>query len=190
MFYSLCGNLLHIGKDFVAIDCSGVSYLVFVSFNTKKDLPNKNEQVFLYTYTNIRENSVEIFGFKTQEEHSCFTLLISVSGVGSRICLAILSELLPENIIYAIASNNPKVLTKTNGVGLKLASRIILELKDRIKNLESKDCASLFISEEAISALMSLGYKKDQAIKAISKLDNSLPTEELIRLSLKSMSRR
>lgn len=197
MFYSLRGSLIHKGKDFVAVECSGVSYLVFVSENTKRQLLDEGEEIFLYTYTNIRENSVEIFGFNTQEEHSCFVLLTSVSGVGARICLAILSRFLPKDIFLAVVSNNPKMLTEAIGVGTKLASRIVLELKDKVKKLHftTKDFERALDEpslshKEAVGALLSLGYSKDQATRVVLSFDGSLSVEELIKLSLKSMAGR
>ncbi|MDR3179171.1 MAG: Holliday junction branch migration protein RuvA [Oscillospiraceae bacterium] len=202
MFYSLRGMLSCVEKDFVSVECAGIGYKVFVSSMTKRKLPSQNNQVFLYTYTNMRENSIEIFGFKTKEEEFCFKMLSSVSGVGPKICLSILSEFLPEEIFLSIKSNSPKVLTRVNGVGLKLASRIILELKDKVKTVDfnifsNKDSlkeklriSSSCSSNKAIEALVSLGYSKEQAVLLVSSFDSSLSAEELIRLSLKSTLRK
>lgn len=202
VFYGLRGKVIHVDKNFVALDCGGVVYRVFVSFVTKNELSDKKTEDFLYTYTNIRENSVEIFGFKTKNEYFCFKLLLSVSGVGSRICMGILSAVDSNSVISAIASGNSQIFRDVSGVGPKLALRIVLELKDKVKKLsfnslmdQSKgtfQCETLNSSSatEAVNALFSLGYSREHAMSVVTSLDSSLSTEDLIRLSLKSIARK
>ncbi|MDR1466861.1 MAG: Holliday junction branch migration protein RuvA [Oscillospiraceae bacterium] len=197
MFYGLKGTVTHIDKDFIGLDCNDVIYRIFVSLVTKKELLEESKKIFLYTYTNVKENSVEIFGFKTTEELFCFKLLLSVSGVGTRICMSILSGISVFEIISAVASNDAGVFQKIGGVGSKLACRIVLELKDKIKNFnggitkEQKnnaprcDFLASSTATEAIDALFSLGYSRERATSIVSSFDSSLPVEELIRLSLR-----
>jgi Holliday junction DNA helicase RuvA len=197
MFYSLRGILSHIDINFVVIECSGVGYRVFVTQSTIKSLPQLGEQVFLYTYMNVRENSLELFGFEKKNEYFCFKLLISVSGVGPKLGLGIVSELGARPVAIAVAKGDSKTLTKASGVGAKLAGRIILELKDKLSDnkaatqYELEKTGALSDASNAslaVNALAVLGFSTSEAVTAVAKFDSSLPTEELIRLALKVIS--
>lgn len=200
MFYSLRGKLIHTEQAFAVIDCNGVGYKCFITMNTLRQLPQCGEEVKLYTYLNVREDAMDLYGFYKSSELNCFKMLISVSGVGAKMGLSILSELMPEQVAIAIASNDSKTLTKASGVGNKLAQRIILELKDKLKNdyEKSKENDSSYINlvckesssnaAKAMDALSVLGYSSSDVMPTLSKLDCSLPVEELIRLSLKAMA--
>ncbi|MDR1253592.1 MAG: Holliday junction branch migration protein RuvA [Oscillospiraceae bacterium] len=197
MFYSLRGILSHIDTNFVVIECSGVGYRVFVTQSTIKSLPQLGEQVFLYTYMNVRENSLELFGFEKKNEYFCFKLLISVSGVGPKLGLGIVSELGARPVAIAVAKGDSKTLTKASGVGAKLAGRIILELKDKLSDnkaatqYELEKTGTLSDASNAslaVNALAVLGFSTSEAVTAVAKFDSSLPTEELIRLALKVIS--
>ena len=197
MLYSLRGKLIYKEPSFAVIECAGVGYKCFTTMNTHRDLADIGEEVTLYTYMSVREDEVDLFGFIDQNELSCFKMLISVSGVGAKVGLGILSSLSSEQVAMAIASSDSKTLTIAPGVGNKLAQRIILELKDKLKNKEvqsnlgSKVYAGVNITNnagEAINALGVLGYAPADAAAVVAKFDSSLPVEELIRLSLRAMA--
>ena len=197
MLYSLRGKLIYKEPSFAVVECAGVGYKCFTTMNTQRDLADIGEEVTLYTYMSVREDAVDLFGFIDQNELSCFKMLISVSGVGAKVGLGILSSLSSEQVAMAIASSDSKTLTIAPGVGNKLAQRIILELKDKLKNKEvqsnlgSKIYAGANIANnagEAINALGVLGYASADAAAVVAKFDSSLPVEELIRLSLRAMA--
>ena len=198
MFYSLNGDLIHMEPGFAVVECSGVGYKCFTTLNTQKSLPNIGTKIMLYTHLNVREDAMDLFGFSTKNELSCFKMLTSVSGVGAKVGLAILSELTYEQVAMAIASGDSKTLTRAAGVGNKLAQRIILELKDKLKNsgtsLDSVSMGSNISAagnaSEAVKALNVLGYSTSDAAPIVAKLDSSLSVEEMIRAALKAMAGR
>ena len=198
MFYSLSGNLIHIEPGIAVIDCAGVGYKCFTTINTQKNLPSIGTKTTLYTHLNVREDDMDLFGFFSKGELNCFKMLTSVSGVGAKVGLAILSEFSPEQVAISIASGDSKNLTKAAGVGNKLAQRIILELKDKLKGMDvnsgvmnnENNFSSVGNASEALKALNVLGYSTSEVSPVIAKLDSNLPVEELIRLSLKAMAGR
>lgn len=199
MFYSLKGNLIHTEPGVAVIECSGVGFKCLTTMSTQRALPPLGSQAVLYTHMNVREDAIDLFGFATQSELNCFKMLTSVTGVGPKVGLAILSELQSEQVALAIASGDSKTLTRAAGVGNKLAQRIILELKDKLKGLSADrgpiSQAVGVVSaagnvSEAINALSVLGYTPSDVAPVVAKLDSSLPVEELIRLSLKAMAGR
>ena len=135
MIYSVSGTLVHLEPGVAVVECGGVGFKCLTSMNTQRKLPNIGGQVKLYTKLNVREDAMDLFGFATLAELSCFTMLTAVSGVGPRVGLAILSELAPEQVALAVASGDSKALTRASGVGAKLAQRIALELKDKVKKM-------------------------------------------------------
>ncbi len=195
MIYSLNGTVLHVEAGFAVIDCGGVGFKCLTTANTLRKLPKTGEKATLYTYLNVREDALDLFGFADEKERSCFKLLISVSGVGPKAALSILSESTPEKFALYVASSDSKALTRAPGIGAKIAQRIILELKDKI----SKEQISLGFTdipvsasgnvEEAVSALAVLGYSRSEASLAAAKLDASLPVEEIIRQSLRLLAK-
>lgn len=199
MFYSLKGTLIHTEPSVAVVECGGVGYKCLTTMNTQRSLPRLGETVTLYTHLNVREDAVDLFGFSSQAELSCFKMLTSVSGVGAKVGLAILSTLAPEQVAMAIASSDSKTLSRAPGVGNKLAQRVILELKDKLKKMdvgaELPVTAAGVINAagnaaEAVSALSVLGYTPSDAAAVVAKFDSALPVEELIRLSLKAMAGR
>ncbi len=198
MIASLRGKLIYTDNTSAVVECGGVGYKCFVTKNTLYNLPNKNEEVFLHTYMVVREDAMDLYGFIEREELECFKLITSVSGVGSKIGLALLSEFSANQITLYIASNDPKALTAATGVGIKLAQRIVLELKDKIGSLEGGEELQIKAvgnatansnSKEAIAALVSLGYTQSEASLAVGRQDQSLSTEDLIKMALKSLAR-
>lgn len=200
MLYSVRGKLLHTEQSFAVVECGGVGFRCQTTLNTLKSIKLGTE-VTLYTYMNVREDAIELFGFATMTELECFKLLISVSGVGPKVGLAVLSMLTPEQTVMAIASNDSKTITRANGVGAKLAQRIILELKDKIKGITGGEVESFFEDSgaalmsssnvsKAIEALSVLGYTTADVSPVLSTLDGSLPVEKLIAETLKRMGKK
>lgn len=203
MFYSLTGKIIHKDEQSVALLVGGVGFKCFTTRSTIARInASSNQEETLFTYLNVREDALDLFGFYTNEELDAFKLLLGVSGVGPKAALAILSELTPDNFAVAVASGDTKAITQANGVGPKLAQRIVLELKDKITNVsfvseESSNISSAVSqvsaksnSQEAIAALTALGYTQTEASVAISKLDQSLSVEDLIKGALKNMALR
>lgn len=196
MIYSLRGTLINSQMGFVVIECNGVGYKCFTTLATQRVLPQVNSEVLLYTHLNVREDAVDLFGFATLGELNCFKMLTSVSGVGAKVGISILSELSSEQVAMAIASDDSKTLTRAAGVGNKLAQRIILELRDKLKKTGIGDQATVSAgvvsaagnTAEAINALSVLGYSPSDIAPIVAKFDSSLSVEELIRLSLKAMA--
>lgn len=195
MIYSLRGKLIHKEPFLAVIECGGVGYACRTTCSTSSQLEAVGKEVKLYTYLYVREDNVELFGFFTTGELNCFKMLLSVSGVGPKAALAILSDIDSQRFALTIASGDSKAFTKTKGVGPKLAQRIVLELKDKIaKETSSKDLAQGFSlpevsagdnAFEAMSALMVLGYTQAEAAGAVSKIDASLDSGEIIKRALK-----
>ena len=196
MFSYLEGKFVMSGPNLAVIDVNGVGFSVSTSMYTLANLKT-GEKTKLYTHLSVREDALELFGFQTEEELRCFKMLISISGVGPKAALSILSSTTPANLVLAIASEDTKVLTNAQGVGKKLASRIVLELKDKmLKNgaeitsgdLQMPAMPSAGGSEaEAIEALMVLGYSKPEAIKAIGGVPAGSSVEDIIRYALKNL---
>lgn len=198
MIASLRGKLIYTDNTSAVVECGGVGFKCFVTKNTLYNLPEKNSEVFLHTYMVVREDAMDLYGFIDLAELECFKLITTVSGVGSKIGLALLSEFTANQITLYIASNDPKALTAAAGVGIKLAQRIVLELKDKIGSLEGGEEIEIKAvgnatvnnnSKEAVAALVSLGYTQSEASLAVGRQDQSLSTEELIKLALKSLAR-
>lgn len=196
MYFSVRGNVIYIGQNIAVVECGGVGYKCQTTINTLKNL-KLNAEAKLYTYLNVREDAMELFGFYTEEELSAFKTLIGVSGVGPKVGIAILSVLSPQQIALAIASDDLKSITMAPGVGKKLAQRIVLELKDKFKintNSENvikgaKTTATVGNIPKAIEALSVLGYTAADVSPFISTLDPNLPVEQLIGETLKLMGR-
>ena len=198
MLYRLRGSLIHTEPSFAVIECAGVGYKCYTTMNTQRSLPAIGKEAVLYTHMNVREDAVDLFGFSSLAELNCFKLLTSVSGVGPKVGLAILSVLSPEQVAVAVAAGDFKTLTMAQGVGNKLAQRVILELKDKLKALgggEEVTAAAGVVNAagnaaEAMNALIVLGYTPSDVAPVVAKFDSSLPVEELIRLTLKAMAGR
>ncbi len=199
MIASLRGKLIFSDISSVVIECGGVGFRCFVTKTTLNRLPKTGEELFLYTHFAVREDSMDLYGFSELEELQAFKLITSVNGVGAKIGIAILSEFSADRLSLYIASGDAKALTSASGVGIKLAQRIVLELKDKMGELGgvvSTDTAAAATvvasssSAEAVEALVSLGYSKSEASVAVGKLDGTLPSDELIRQALRNLSRR
>ena len=194
MFAYIKGSLEMKSSGYIVIDINGLGYKVFMSQNNIDTIGELHDIIKVFTYVKVREDDISIFGFKTQEELKMFELLISVSGVGAKSALVMLSCIEPSDFAIAVISNDVKVLTKVPGIGNKSAQRIILELKDKLKEeqLEEKlkDSSKKLKDNseninEAISGLMVLGYSKKDIEKAFEHLTvESLSVEDLIKNGL------
>ena len=188
------GTLEEKNNEVAVIDVNGVGYQILIPYSTYQILPEVGACVKLNIYMNVREDNVSLFGFYTKEEERVFKLLISVSGVGPKMALAVLSDITPAEFSLGVITDDVSKLTKVSGIGKKTAQRIILELKDKLKNedmVESKDYKleskiSSNQADEAISALQVLGYPCKDATKAVSAVDTEgLAVEEIIKAALK-----
>ena len=181
-------------NDYVVIDVGGVGYKVFMSETSMESLGNIGDIVKVHTYYRVREDDISLFGFNTTEELRLFELLISVSGVGAKTALGMLSCITPSEFALAVISNDISKLVKIPGIGAKSAQRIVLELKDKLKKEENLKPDNDKIKEaiiddnkvlEAISALQVLGYNKREIEKAFERIDKAdLSVEDLIRKGL------
>ncbi len=198
MIASLRGKFLFSDQTSVVIECAGVGYKCFVTKNTLYNLPPVGDEMFLYTHLAVREDAMDLYGFADLEELNAFKLITSVNGVGAKIGIAILSEFTASQLILSIASDDAKTLTAAAGVGIKLAQRIVLELKDKVGNAVVGDCMNVSAvskvvantsTAEAIEALVALGYSKSDAASAVGRLDSTLTTDQLIKQALKVLSR-
>lgn len=177
----------------VAIDCGGVGFKCNTSLNTLKKVGGAGNKVTLYTHLAVREDALELYGFYDLNELDCFKLLISISGVGPKAALAVLSELTPERLALAVSNGDVKAVTKAQGIGPKIAQRLILELKGKL-SVAASDDGEVFGGEtpqnissnasEAVSALQFLGYNQYEAAKAVKSLDPSLTVEDMIKQAL------
>ena len=194
MIYSLRGELTHWETGLAVVECGGVGYACRTTMNTLAKIRELNE-VKLYTYMHITENSLDLFGFADNAELVCFRQLISVSGVGPKVALSILSDVTPSKLALCIASDDSKTLTKSPGVGSKIAQRIVLELKDKVaKEISSAELQSASFSagdnfSDAVMALQSLGYNYAQCNAALSGADPSSSLEELIKYGLNNLNK-
>ena len=197
MIATLRGTLTYTDSNFVIVDCSGFGFKCATTMGTLNALPPVGEEVLLYTYLAVREDALDLFGFLTTDELDAFKLIISVNGVGPKIGIALLSEFTSSQLMLYIASNDPKALTAATGVGIKLAQRIVLELKDKVGNISQVSAADFAprkrvatsASNEAVAALMALGYAKGEASLAVGKIEEDLPTDQLIKQALKLLAR-
>lgn len=195
MYYYISGTIVSRQNGFVVIDNGGIGYKVYTSETTRASLSD-GAQAILYTYLHVREDVFDLYGFATNEEREMFLQLLSVSGVGPKAALAILSVMPASGVALAVATNNAKALTKAAGVGAKMAQRVILELKDKLKNEQlipaeyaQELSAATDSQSEAVSALMALGYSQNEANAAVAKADTSLSTEELVKQALINLMR-
>lgn len=199
MFFSLTGELAYTDNNSAAVDVGGVAYLCYVSYNTLKELGPIGSKVTLYTYLKVAEDVMDLYGFFDKEELDAFKLLISVSGVGPKAGLAILSEMTPSQLYLAIASGDAKSMTAAQGIGPKVAQRVCLELKDKVGKLGATGGATFASAvtastgkgdaPKAIAALVGLGYSQSEAAIAVGNCDQSLPVDQLIKQALKQLSR-
>ena len=203
MFYYVCGELAYKDLNTCVIDCGGVGYKLTVSLITSESLASSvGKKVKLYTYLAVREDGIELFGFSSDNERASFNRLTSVSGVGPKVAMSILSAMTPEALALAICTEDVKAIAKAPGIGSKTAARIVLELKDKIsKDVSIPDASALTKGSstatvkggknlsEAMEALMVLGYDKNTVLNVLKDVDTNIDVGEIIRMALKKLAR-
>ncbi len=196
MIYNVKGILTYTDPNFAVVECGGVGFKCFVSMTTLKELPSIGSEVNLFTYMSVREDALDLFGFFNVDELEAFKLLISVSGIGPKAAIAILSVLTPSRLSLAVSSGDVRSIQTAQGVGKKTAERVVLELKDKmlgfgtsqadIQNVQS--VASSDEAQEAVEVLVSLGFNQSDAAKVIGAMDKSLSADEMVRKGLRQLS--
>lgn len=194
LFEFIIGDIVDIKDDYIVLQNNNIGYRIFTSTNSMADIECGMKNVVFYTYLNVREDGIYLYGFTSEDELKMFNLLLLVSKIGPKIAIGVLSTLTPNQIKKAIINKDIEVLCKAPGIGKKTAERILLELKDKIdKNIEieeDKDIAPTNTYLEAVNGLMSLGYTKLEVERVIKMLDiTNLNVEDIIRETLKRLSK-
>lgn len=191
------GSLEYADAGIIIIDVNGIGYKIAVSSSTMGKLPPMGNELKLFTYLQVREDEMSLYGFISREELSIFEKLITVSGIGPKGALGVLSTISPKNIYFAVMSEDVKLLTTAPGIGKKTAQRIILELKDKMGSLEEIGLDESQVPsfennhtvEDALSALVSLGYGRAEAIKVVNIVySDGMDVEDIIKGSLKKLA--
>lgn len=200
MLYNIRGTLTVSDVNFIVIESDGVGFKCFTTLNTVKNIGETGKQVNVYTYLSVKEDAMDLYGFSTLAELDAFKLLITVSGIGPKAAVSILSEFTPDKLAICIASGDAKAITRAQGVGKKTAERVVLELKDKMGSIAVDTNIAQAVSgvqsinessqsAEAVEALVALGYSQSDAAIAIGKMDKSLSVDEMIRQGLKQLAR-
>ena len=193
----LRGKVTYLLADHAFLEVQGVGYRLFISDATRREL-RLNEEARLFTYLSVREDALQLYGFATQREYDTFQLLISVSGIGPKVALGILSHITLDGLCRVIQNKQTTILTKLPGIGKKSAERLVLELKDKVSYAGDEEEELVLVSEdevaddkiaEAQAALVSLGYTQAEITPALKKAAKGKDTAEIIKLALKFLSR-
>lgn len=199
MIAYISGALVSAGENYIVIDNHGMGYRIFVSGKFLEHIPAYGTQIKIYTHMYIREDELTLYGFHSEEELSVFRILIGISGVGPKVAMAILTALTIQELQLAVISEDAKTISKANGVGAKGASRIILELKDKLKMEDMMDAAyeqsivqntqDLNAARDAILALVNLGYSNSEAALAVKKIGDTsqMDVESILKAALKKL---
>lgn len=197
------GELISVEEDRVIVDVGGLGYGIFMSGSAMGKLPPIGKEVKIHTYLNVKEDAMQLYGFLTKDDLRVFKLLIGVNGIGPKGGLAILSVLSPDDLRFAVMSNDVKAISSAPGIGKKTAEKIILELKDKLSiedALEHAVAKDHFASEttehynevvsEAVQALAALGYGNTEALKAVKQVEikEGMGTNEVLKMALKHMT--
>ena len=197
MYLYIKGSLEVKTKGYIVVECNGIGYKIFMSDKSLNEVGNVGDTVKVYTHYHVREDEISLYGFKTDEELRMFELLLSVSGIGARSAITMLSNIEPSEFAFAVISDDVDRMTKIPGIGKKTAQRIILELKDKLKSEEiernkeeiEKEIKEVEGLNEAVSALQVLGYSRREIDLAFEKADLSgLSTEDIIKKGLVLLS--
>ena len=198
MIYNLKGKLTVCDVNFIVVECGGVGFKCFTTLNTVKQIGKVGSEVNVFTHLSVREDAMDLYAFATPAELDAFKLLITVSGIGPKAAVSILSELTPDRLALCIASGDAKSITAAQGVGKKTAERVVLELKDKMNGIVSESVSSSVnnassvessSASEAVAALVALGYSQSDAAVVVGSLDNSMSVDEMIRHGLKQLAK-
>lgn len=192
MFAYIKGTVTFVLDDYAVVENNGIGYMIFMPSRDLDALRDK-KNVLVYTYYYVREDNISLYGFLDKESLNIFKLLLGVSGVGPKAALSILSCTTPSSFILSVVTKDDKTLSKAQGIGKKLAQRIILELKDKFKDYEfanekeedKREFLDKDVSKEAIAALLTLGYTKQEAIQAVKRVEGASSVEDYIKGALK-----
>lgn len=199
MIAYISGALVSAGENYIVIDNHGMGYRIFVSGKFLEHIPAYGTQIKIYTHMYIREDELTLYGFHSEEELSVFRILIGISGVGPKVAMAILTALTIQELQLAVISEDAKTISKANGVGAKGASRIILELKDKLKMEDMMDASyeqsivqdtqDINAARDAILALVNLGYSSSEAALAVKKIGDTsqMDIEAILKAALKKL---
>ena len=193
MIAQLTGQITYRDEKMIILEVAGVGYKLALSAESLRQLPkSKQTEVKLWTHLAVRENALDLYGFATKLEHDFFELLLSVSGIGPKSAISILSLATPDVLSKAIATNDSSYLTKVSGIGRKNAEKIVLELKDKLIHLGGSNSAIVSTSEEteAIEALQALGYSLRDSRDALKNIPAKASTSEKVKLALKDLSQK
>ena len=199
MYAHIKGNLEVKTNGYIVIDVNGVGYKIFMSETAIEKLGEVGNIVKVYTYLRVREDDMSLYGFNTNEELRMFELLLSVSGIGAKSAIGILSNITPSSFALAVISNDVAKIKSLPGIGAKSAQRIILELKDKLKTEETiseEERSEILVStkqnentNEAVAALQVLGYSKKEIEKALESIDTQkLTVEDIIKIGLRNLA--
>ena len=194
MYNYIKGKLIESGENYVVVESGNIGYELNVSANTAAELSAAEGEVKIYCFLSVREDDMSLFGFATKQEKSMFVKLVSISGVGPKLALTVLSGMTAGQFAAAVVKGDVTALSKTKGVGKKTAERIVLELKDKVnKDYTSEETVSAVkadvteVNEEAVLALMTLGYNRHEASEAVKRVQkDGMSLEQLIFTALKN----
>ncbi len=196
MYYYIKGKYITKGDNFAVIEAGGIGYKIFTSAINLEKMPLPNETLMMYTYLYVREDIQDLYGFISNDEITLFLQLLSISGVGPKAALAVMSALTYEQLALAVMTNDAKALTKAQGIGPKAAQRIILELKDKLKTVDAlpEEIKTVSIEQqnsqsEAITALTVLGYSSTDAKQAVAGINPDIGVENIIKEALKILTK-
>ena len=196
MYEYIKGKYIGINKDYVIVENSGIGYKIFTSGATMSSMPKNGEEIMLYLEQIVREDFIGLYGFDSKEELEMFKLLLTVSGVGPKAALSLLSISRVNNLKYAIMIGDEKHICRGVGIGKKTAARIILEIKDKLKpdelldssvEIDAQDNENVMALSEALSALIALGYSEKEAESVLKKIDKNDSVENIIKNALKAL---
>ena len=202
MYAYIKGELAEKNIDHIVVEAGGIGYLIYVPAQSIDYLPDEGDQIKVYTYLYIREDAMVLYGFFTKDDLEIFKMLITVSGIGPKGGLGILSTLSADDLRFAILSGDSKTISKAPGIGAKTAQRVIIDLKDKMsleeafeKKLDNnadgvQKTLNSSIKNDAVLALSALGYSSAESLKAVSKVDitDDMDVEDVLKLALKNMS--
>ncbi len=201
MLSAIRGILVHIDENTAELDVGGVTFEVNVPSTLFVNRPETGSELQLYTYLSVREDDLSLFGFQTREERSLFKMLITVSGIGPKGALQVLSTLRPNDLIAAILSEDAKSIARAPGIGQKTAQKVVLELRDKVSGMPVSDLSSVSGTQKAVAyaendtkhdvilALTELGFSGSEAYKAVAQLPDDLDASRMLNLALKSIAR-
>lgn len=191
MFEYIKGYVTFLGEDYLVLENKGIGYRIYTSKNSIAKVSNTKDEIKVFTYLNLREDGIYLYGFYDYEELNMFKMLLLVSKIGPKMALGLLSSLTVNDIKSAIFNNNPDLLSRAPGIGKKTAGRIILELKDRIDSISIDEVeigGENRNIDDAVSALLSLGYTRNEINNVFSQMElGNLKTEDIIKLSIKKL---